>query len=230
MRCGTSESDALGRSSGPVELARENRRGLADNELNHGRPQQRDGGLSGDFSVNFCVLQKYFLARHSSPFVTRCKRVGLPRGVGVLGHGTARRNVNVRMLPHATASADYTRRSTKASVFIDDLYHRGIALRACGASLAVWMHEKIRRITNSRRQNRRFSSIVSSRVSRAPLARRAARDTCNSSPYPLRLMVTELRFRESKEIPNDKSRPSRGSSSEDRCLVGASRCSHLGVR
>ena len=176
------------------------------------------------------MLQKYFLARDSSLFVTRCKRVGLPRGVGVLGHGTARRNVNVRMLPHATASADYTRRSTKASVFIDDLHPRAIVLRARGASFAVWMHEKIRRITNSRRQNLRFSSIVSSRVSRAPLARRAARDTCNSSPYPLRLMVTELRFRESKEIPNDKSRPSRGSSSEDRCLVGASRCSHLGVR
>jgi hypothetical protein len=170
------------------------------------------------------------LARHLSPFVTRCKRVGLPRGVDDFAHVVARRNENVRILPHATASADYTRKSTKVSVFIDDLHPRAIVLRARSASFAMWMHEKIRRITNSRRQNRCFSSIVSCLVSRAPLARHAAGDTCNSSPYPLRLMVTELRFRESKEIPNDKSRPSRGSSSEDRCLVGASRCSHLGVR
>jgi len=120
MRCGTSESDALGRSSGPVELARENRRGLADNELNHGRPRRRDGGLFGDFSVNFCVKQKIFLARDSSPFVTRCKRVGSPRSVGVSVNVVARRNENMRMLPHATASADYTRKSTKVSVFIDD--------------------------------------------------------------------------------------------------------------
>jgi hypothetical protein len=120
MRCGTRESDAPGRSSGPVELVRENRRGFADNGLNHGRWSWRDGGLFGDFSVNFRMQQKIFLEWCSSSLETRRGRVHIPRTVRDLGLAAGRRNRILQNLRRTTRIVQRPRICANISVFIAD--------------------------------------------------------------------------------------------------------------